>query len=282
MKRTHFFTIFISILLIFGTAGFTVAQTSVNANISGYFVALNGQSTGPYNASGLRQLVDQGQLTRNSLVWKEGMANWAAAGTVEELASLFPVAPPPLPASQSPPPIPDQVTQTTVQTDGIQTDNVQTSNRKWYNSFASGLENNNVFINTGVGYGPTGGINMGIPPLSISFDIKISNSVPITIGPTLIFSTWKSGYFNYTYWNFGIGGRAMYHFNFVKNLDVYAGPTVGYAIRFFGEDFEYDHGYVLWGGYTGARYFFTKVIGVYTELGYSGLQYVNAGLSLKI
>jgi hypothetical protein len=257
----------------------TLAQTSVNSDISGYFVGINGQQTGPHNASGLMQLVEQGQLTKNSLVWKEGMTNWVAAGTVDELSPLFPATPPPLPVSQSPPPLPDYVPQA-----AASPDEVQTSNRKWYNSFASGLENNRVFINVGVGYGPTGGIDMGIPPLSASVDIKISNKVPLSIGPTWIFSTWEysSPYYDYTYWNFGIGIRAMYHLNLVKNLDIYAGPVLGYAVRLFGEDLDYELGYVLFGGYTGIRFFFTRVIGVYAEAGYNRLQYVNAGLSLKI
>ena len=59
-----------------------------------YHVAVNGQATGPYNLQALQQMVSGGQLTVNSLVWKNGMAEWAKAGTVDELKGLFAVMPP--------------------------------------------------------------------------------------------------------------------------------------------------------------------------------------------
>jgi membrane protease subunit (stomatin/prohibitin family) len=64
-----------------------------------YNVAVNGQTSGPFTMDQLSQMVQGGQLTGNSMVWKTGMANWAAAGTVQELAPLFAgIAPPPPPA----------------------------------------------------------------------------------------------------------------------------------------------------------------------------------------
>jgi len=45
----------------------------------------------------LKQYVQAGQLNRDTLVWKQGMANWTAAGQVPELSSLFAATPPPLP-----------------------------------------------------------------------------------------------------------------------------------------------------------------------------------------
>lgn len=59
-----------------------------------YHVAVNGQTTGPYNLQALQQMVAGGQLTADSLVWKNGMAEWAKAGTVDELKGLFAVIPP--------------------------------------------------------------------------------------------------------------------------------------------------------------------------------------------
>ena len=62
-----------------------------------YHVAVNGQATGPFDATTLAQMVASGQLTANSLVWKNGMAQWAKAGTVDELKKLFANAMPPIP-----------------------------------------------------------------------------------------------------------------------------------------------------------------------------------------
>jgi membrane protease subunit (stomatin/prohibitin family) len=62
-----------------------------------FFVAVNGQQQGPFDMGGLSQRQQQGQLTRETLVWTQGMANWTPAGQVPDLAALFANAPPPLP-----------------------------------------------------------------------------------------------------------------------------------------------------------------------------------------
>jgi len=66
-----------------------------------YSVAINGKQEGPYSYDELRQFVTKGELTKDSLVWKEGMQQWTAAGTVNELADIWTSVPPPLP-----PPLP--------------------------------------------------------------------------------------------------------------------------------------------------------------------------------
>ena len=59
-----------------------------------YHVAVNGQATGPFDIATLTQMVNAGQVTANSLVWKNGMAQWLKAGAVDELKNLFTVMPP--------------------------------------------------------------------------------------------------------------------------------------------------------------------------------------------
>lgn len=63
-----------------------------------FHVAVNGQTTGPYDFAALQQQVSSGQLTPASQVWRAGMAGWATAGQVPELAALFAPPPPPPPA----------------------------------------------------------------------------------------------------------------------------------------------------------------------------------------
>ena len=89
--------VIIGFLLVVGTAGAAFAQPPAFPVLNEYFVNLQGQVVGPHGADGLRQLIIQGQMTRDSFVWTEGMPAWAAAGTVVELAPLFAGAPPPLP-----------------------------------------------------------------------------------------------------------------------------------------------------------------------------------------
>lgn len=63
-----------------------------------FHVAVNGRQMGPFPVAALQQQVQQGRVTADTLVWKPGMAGWAAASTVPELASLFrQQAPPPPP-----------------------------------------------------------------------------------------------------------------------------------------------------------------------------------------
>ncbi len=62
-----------------------------------FFVAVNGEQQGPYNKQVLTKMVQEKQLTKEMLVWKQGMANWTKAGEVIELNDVFNSVPPPPP-----------------------------------------------------------------------------------------------------------------------------------------------------------------------------------------
>jgi len=57
-----------------------------------------------YDLQALTQYAQTGQITRDTMVWKAGMAQWAQAGACPELQHLFGAVPPP-----PPPPIPPQI-----------------------------------------------------------------------------------------------------------------------------------------------------------------------------
>lgn len=59
-----------------------------------YYVVVNGQATGPYDLSTLKQMIATGQFTSESLVWKAGMSEWVKAGIVDDIKRLFPDMPP--------------------------------------------------------------------------------------------------------------------------------------------------------------------------------------------
>ena len=64
-----------------------------------YFYAVNGQQAGPVSFEQLRALFANRTVNKDTLVWKQGMQNWAAINEVEELkAFLGGNTPPPLPA----------------------------------------------------------------------------------------------------------------------------------------------------------------------------------------
>lgn len=73
------------------------AQAQMAAPQVNYMIAVNNQQAGPFNWEQLKQLVQQGQLTTQTYVWKQGMAGWDFAGNVQELQPLFASAMPQMP-----------------------------------------------------------------------------------------------------------------------------------------------------------------------------------------
>jgi len=281
MKKTTSLSAII-IALIFTTGGFAIAQAA--PNLTGYFVAVDGQSTGPHDTAALMDMINRGQLTRYTLVWREGMSAWVPAGTVEELTPLLLAVPPPLPvaAPAVPPPIPGQAEQAATERE-----------RTWFNSFSPAVEDNRVFINAGIGLGPRGGYARGIPPISASVAFKVSETLPITVGATGVFTTWRWSGFggDITYTNIGVGARLMYHFdlhyfNLPRNFDYYIGLNLGYVFQtvsgnWTGAGQPVSNSFFFWSGIVGVRFFFTDSLGIYAEAGASNLQWLSVGLTMK-
>ncbi len=75
-----------------------------------FHVDMGGQPGGPYSVQQIQSGIAAGQIQAGTLVWTQGMASWAAAGTVPALAPLFstpppmPGGPPPMPGGGPPPP----------------------------------------------------------------------------------------------------------------------------------------------------------------------------------
>lgn len=74
-------------------------------------ITVGGQVYGPFNREQCKQMVTTGQLSQQTLVWMEGMPNWAPAGMVQALQTLFappavPGMPPLPPAGGGVPPVP--------------------------------------------------------------------------------------------------------------------------------------------------------------------------------
>lgn len=61
-----------------------------------YFVGSNGKQSGPYDTAVITGLINNGAITRETLLWQAGMEQWQQAGLFAEFAPLF-STPPPLP-----------------------------------------------------------------------------------------------------------------------------------------------------------------------------------------
>ncbi|HLM68255.1 MAG TPA: GYF domain-containing protein, partial [Longimicrobium sp.] len=64
-----------------------------------FFAAIDGKQAGPFALDALQGQAAGGQLTRDTLVWRQGMAAWTRAGDVPELQPVFGHVPPPLPGA---------------------------------------------------------------------------------------------------------------------------------------------------------------------------------------
>jgi membrane protease subunit (stomatin/prohibitin family) len=64
-----------------------------------YYIAMQGRQQGPFSFAGLRAQAASGNLSKETLVWTDGMAQWKPASEVDALEELFGGAPPPIPAA---------------------------------------------------------------------------------------------------------------------------------------------------------------------------------------
>ncbi|GAB4279620.1 MAG: SPFH domain-containing protein [Candidatus Rifleibacteriota bacterium] len=67
-----------------------------------WHIAVNGQTQGPFGPADLQNMVANGQLTPDTMVWTAGQNGWIKASEAPGLANLFNQAPPPPPP---PPPM---------------------------------------------------------------------------------------------------------------------------------------------------------------------------------
>ena len=62
-----------------------------------WYAGIQGKQEGPFDTTAFQQKVASGLVSKETLVWKQGMANWQKAGEVAELSGLFASVPPPFP-----------------------------------------------------------------------------------------------------------------------------------------------------------------------------------------
>lgn len=162
--------------------------------------------------------------------------------------------------------------------------------KTWYNSYAPGIEGTQFLINVGIGAGNLP-YKTSLPAISASAEYELAN-IPLSVGAyfgitgysedTTIFTT------TYTYkgTRTGIGAKASYHFNFIRNFDPYVSLVLGWLVwseehTAAGVTRKYDYSRFFPAYNIGARYFFTNSIGAYLELGYSAVSIASVGLAVK-
>ena len=65
-----------------------------------YYLAISGQRHGPFPLETIEQKINNGEITENTLAWKEGLRQWVKIGGMDEFQHLF--------NNNCPPPIPTE------------------------------------------------------------------------------------------------------------------------------------------------------------------------------
>jgi len=169
-----------------------------------------------------------------------------------------------------------------------------------WTSYPSGLGPGHPMLNIGIGIGYNYGWKLKVPPILASIDFPVElGGIPFSFGGGFGMAMYGYDYGNsssgytYRYTNMVINGRFAYHPNLgVPNLDVYPILTLGMRLRLYKyegrgyyssgwSDSSGMNGYFDFGAGIGIRYYFSNFFGIYAEAGYTGLTWINAGLTLK-
>jgi membrane protease subunit (stomatin/prohibitin family) len=88
------------------TGNMNTGQNQQNPGMSGpppapnaiqYFVLIDNQQNGPHSIESIKSLITQNKISKETLVWKQGMDNWKKIIESDDLKKLFDAVPPPPP-----------------------------------------------------------------------------------------------------------------------------------------------------------------------------------------
>ena len=54
-----------------------------------FYLVIDNAQAGPFNAAAMKQIIQNNMITKDTLVWKPGMAQWQPASQVPEVNKLF-------------------------------------------------------------------------------------------------------------------------------------------------------------------------------------------------
>lgn len=111
-------------------------------------------------------------------------------------------------------------------------------------------------------------------PITVSADYGIVDHLinkndAISVGGQVGMFIWNDGIDSHIYFN--VAARGNFHYQFIDNLDTYAGLQVG--LHTSGLSFGFD---------LGARYYFNDKFAANIEFGGCGFTGVSAGISMKL
>lgn len=153
-------------------------------------------------------------------------------------------------------------------------------------------------LNIGIGVGSPffgSGYSASLPVNpSVSFEHGVSDE--ISVGGQLSYASSK---YTFTYPGYGVVGtfkqtaiyvgvRGSYHLNEALDVDdkwdLYGGTSLGYVVVSTGGDdgLDYASGSAIgFGLFAGGKYLLSSKTGIYAELGYQSLSFINVGVAFK-
>jgi len=154
-------------------------------------------------------------------------------------------------------------------------------------------EGDNV-LNLGLGIGNTlytgSYYSSSVPPLSASYEVGVKDELfdensSLGVGGYLGYSSSKYRFSGSgsSFSNFILGARGSLHYQFIDQLDTYAGLMLGYRIVSWNNDgfsSAASSGFTS-AFYVGGRYYFNETFAGMMELGY-GIAYLNIGVAIKL
>ena len=152
--------------------------------------------------------------------------------------------------------------------------------------FTMGANAQNTFnkgdkiVNLGIGVGSTYTYYGSALPIAGSFEVGIKDNLfdeNSSLGVGAYLGLASKDHYTFIY----PGVRGALHYQFVENLDTYAGLMIGlrYISWSYGGSNESYNDLII-PIYIGARYYFNEKIGAFAELGH-GIAYLQLGVSIK-
>jgi len=162
---------------------------------------------------------------------------------------------------------------------------------------SSAFSNGDNLFNAGIGIGTPffgSGYSSSLPVNpTISYERGITDQ--ISVGAQLSYASSKYSFddgfgddYSFTESAVYVGARGSYHFGEQLGLDskfdVYGGVSAGYVVVTVSDnegDSDTGTSKPGFGAFAGGKYFFQPKLGVYAEVGYQSLSYLNIGLAFK-
>ncbi len=162
-----------------------------------------------------------------------------------------------------------------------------------YENYSPAFKDGDMAVQAGIGLIPVWGYygDMTVPPISVSFDMAYPVAeLPLSFGGYVGYSASDYEYYSGSGWKYTyimLGAKAAYHVDFdIDKLDTYAGILLGYnivSVEEYGTSwagYSASGSFFSYGGYVGARYFFTPNLAAFGEFGYS-IGLINLGATYK-